>query len=87
MFVTAEKGRVMFIIFFLYFFLSAVVPAILCKVRRACPDHDSSNQPVKKGALSNVVSLVVRRLASWDINRATDLAANVYSTIKVMRQY
>ena len=57
MFVTTEKEREMFIIFFLPIFCQLLPPPFQASLGWARPDHESSGQPAKKAALSNVVSL------------------------------
>ena len=57
MFVTAEKERRMFIIFFLYFFCLLLSPRYSARIDWARTDHQSSDQAALKSALFNVVSL------------------------------
>ena len=45
MFVTAEKERRMFMIFFLSSFCQLLAPQFLVKIERARPDHKRSDQP------------------------------------------
>ena len=45
MFVTEERGRVMFVIFFLSFFCQLLSPQFQARLGWARPDHESSDQP------------------------------------------
>ena len=64
MFVTAEKERVMFIVFFLSIFCQVVSQRFEARTDWALPDHESSDQPAWVAALSNVVSLVSKSTAN-----------------------
>ena len=57
MFVTTEKEREWFLIFFLYSFCQLLSPRFYTRAGWVRPDHESSDQPAQKPALSNVVSL------------------------------
>ena len=57
MFVTSEKERRMFIIFFLSSFYQLLSPRFWARTGWARPDHESSDQPALKAALCNAVSL------------------------------
>ena len=49
----------MFIIFFLSIFCQLLSPRFQSRIGRVRPDHESSDQPAEKAALSNVVSLSI----------------------------
>ena len=57
-FVTVEMEREMFIIFFLSSFCQLLSPRFYARTAVARPDHESSDQPAQKAALSNAVSLI-----------------------------
>ena len=47
----------MFIAFFLSIFCQLLSPRFLARIGRACPGHESSDQPAQKSTISNLVSL------------------------------
>ena len=67
MFVTAEKERRMFTIFFLSSFCQLLSPRIQARTGWVRPVHEISDQPAWKAALSNVVSLVKSKVR-WAVN-------------------
>ena len=58
MFVTAEKEGQMFTNFFPSIFCQLLSPPFEARTGWVRPDHESSDQPAQKSAVSNVVSLI-----------------------------